>query len=59
MHRTALRLLDDIHESTEKIEKYIHGISFDEFTSGEMRKDAVIRNLKDHWRSDQEPAGGA
>jgi uncharacterized protein with HEPN domain len=46
MHRTALQLLDDIHESTEKIEKYIHGISFDEFTSDEMRKDAVIRNFE-------------
>ena len=46
MHRTALQLLDDILESTEKIEKYIHGISFDEFTSDEMRKDAVIRNFE-------------
>ncbi|MGA7797825.1 MAG: DUF86 domain-containing protein [Methanoregula sp.] len=33
-------------ESSDKIEKYLHGISFDEFTSDEMRKDAVIRNFE-------------
>jgi uncharacterized protein with HEPN domain len=46
MRRTTLHYLDDILESSDKIEKYLHGISFDEFTSNEMRKDAVIRNFE-------------
>jgi len=46
MHRTTLQYLDDILEASEKIEGYIHGISFDEFSIDEMRKDAVIRNFE-------------
>ena len=33
-------------ESSDKIERYIHGIGFDEFTADEMRKDAVVRNFE-------------
>jgi|SRR5208283_119085 len=46
MRRTTLHYLDDILESADKIEKYLHEISFEEFTSDEMRKDAVIRNFE-------------
>jgi len=46
MHRTTLQYLDDILESSDKIERYIHGIGFDEFAADEMRKDAVIRNFE-------------
>ncbi len=30
MRRTTLHYLDDILESADKIEKYLHGISFEE-----------------------------
>jgi len=38
--------LDDILEAAEKIERYLQGVSFQEFTRDSMRVDAVLRNLE-------------
>ena len=38
--------LDDISESIKKIEKYIKGIPYNEFTKNTLIIDAVIRNLE-------------
>jgi len=46
MRRTTVQCLDDILEAAKKIEKYIHGITYDQFAADEMRKDAVIRNFE-------------
>ena len=46
MRRTTLQYLDDILEASKKIQKYIHGITYDQFAADEMRKDAVIRNFE-------------
>jgi len=37
--------LTDILESIEKIEDYAKNVSFEDLSSDEMRKDAIIRNL--------------
>jgi len=38
--------LNDILESIEKIERYIYGLTFEEFTGSDMIFDAVVRNLE-------------
>ncbi len=38
--------LNDIHDSTEKILRYVQGMDFDTFIQDEMRIDAVIRNFE-------------
>lgn len=42
-YRTYLR---DIHGSIEKIERYIKGLSFDEFLIDDLVQDGVVRNLE-------------
>jgi uncharacterized protein with HEPN domain len=39
-------LVEDIWESIKKIERYIEGMSADNFESDEKTTDAVIRNLE-------------
>lgn len=38
--------IDDILEAIQKIEKYINGITFDEFVEDSKATDAVIRNFE-------------
>lgn len=47
MSKRDLRLfLADILDAIAKVERYIEGISFEEFQSNEMVIDAVTRNLE-------------
>jgi uncharacterized protein with HEPN domain len=46
MYRTTLQYLDDILEATNKILKFKKGLSFEEFSADEMRRDAVLRNFE-------------
>ncbi len=47
MSKRALELLvEDIWESIEKIERYIEGMTQDNFQSDEKTTDAVVRNLE-------------
>jgi len=38
--------LEDILEAIQKIDSYLHGISFAQFNEDNMRIDAVVRNLE-------------
>jgi len=45
--RRSYRLfVEDIRDSLEKIERYIKGLSYEEFIENEIVIDAVIRNLE-------------
>lgn len=44
--REATLFLHDISIAIEKIRKYIHGLSYEEFLEDEKTKDAVVRNLE-------------
>jgi uncharacterized protein with HEPN domain len=44
--RSSELLVDDISESIEKIERYIEGMTQDDFQSDEKTSDAVVRNLE-------------
>ena len=47
MSKRSLELLvEDIWESIEKIERYIKGMSLENFQSDEKTTDAVVRNLE-------------
>jgi uncharacterized protein with HEPN domain len=46
MPRDYRLYLDDILEAAEKIERYLEGVSFQEFAEDSMRLDAVLRNLE-------------
>lgn len=46
MSRDYKLYLEDILETAQKIEGYIEGVSFQQFTEDEMRMDAVLRNLE-------------
>ena len=47
MSKRSLKLLvDDIWESIEKIERYITGMSPENFQNDEKTTDAVVRNLE-------------
>lgn len=47
MSKRDIRLfLKDILDCIEKIEKYIKGMSFEDFIQNDMVVDAVIRNLE-------------
>jgi uncharacterized protein with HEPN domain len=46
MSRDYKLYLQDILEAVEKIESYLDGISFEQFTQDDMRRDAVLRNLE-------------
>ena len=46
MPRDYRLYLDDILESVEKIERYVKGVSLQEFVGDSMRVDAVLRNLE-------------
>lgn len=46
MKRDYRVYVDDILEAFEKIEKYVEGMSFDEFTEDTKTIDAVIRNFE-------------
>ena len=39
-------LIEDILESSSKIDAYVKGITFDLFANDDMRIDAVVRNLE-------------
>jgi uncharacterized protein with HEPN domain len=39
-------LIEDILESSSKIDAYVNGITFDLFANDDMRIDAVVRNLE-------------
>ena len=44
--RSVSVLLDDIYESIDKIERYITGMTAEDFMKDEKTSDAVIRNLE-------------
>lgn len=44
--RNYKMFIEDILESIEKIESYIKGLNFEEFTSKGIVVDAVVRNLE-------------
>jgi uncharacterized protein with HEPN domain len=46
MKRDYRLYLDDILEAIEKIEKYVKGMSFDEFVEDTKTIDAVVRNFE-------------
>lgn len=46
MSRDYKLYLQDMLEAVEKIEGYLEGISFQQFTEDDMRRDAVLRNLE-------------
>lgn len=46
MKRSYRLFVEDILESVDKIERYVKGISYDNFVENEMIIDAVIRNLE-------------
>lgn len=46
MKRDYRLYIDDLLEAIEKIQKYVEGISFDEFTEDTKTIDAVIRNFE-------------
>ncbi len=45
MPRDHKLYLEDILEAIDKIERYLEGVSFQEFADDSMRIDAVLRNL--------------
>jgi uncharacterized protein with HEPN domain len=45
-YRTILLYIRDILDSIEKIEKFCHDMSYDQFMADEKTRDAVIRNLE-------------
>ena len=46
MSKRGIKLyLDDINDSIKKIERYTHGVNFNEFSRDEKLIDAVVRNL--------------
>jgi len=46
MSRDYRLYLEDILEAAQKVENYIEGLTFQQFTKDEMRLDAVLRNLE-------------
>lgn len=44
-HRDWRLRIEDILESIEKIQRYTHGMSFDDFIANELVFDAVVRNI--------------
>ena len=46
MRRSHKLFVEDMRDSVEKIERYIKGLSYDEFIENEIVIDAVIRNLE-------------
>ncbi len=46
MFRDYRVYLEDILEAAKKIERYLEGVSFQEFSRDTMRVDAVLRNLE-------------
>lgn len=44
--RSALLLLEDIHEAIQKIERYVDGLTAEQFRHDEKTADAVVRNLE-------------
>lgn len=46
MKRDYRLYIDDLLEAVKKIEKYVEGISFDEFSQDSKAIDAVIRNFE-------------
>lgn len=46
MFRDYRLYLEDILEAIQKIQQYVAGVSFEEFTKDSMRVDAVLRNLE-------------
>jgi hypothetical protein len=45
-NRNLLLYIKDILDSLEKIEKFCHGMSYDQFIADEKTRDAVVRNLE-------------
>lgn len=45
MPRDYKLYLEDIIEAIDKVERYLQGVSFEEFTGDSMRLDAVLHNL--------------
>jgi len=45
MSREYKLYLQDILESVEKIQRYTHGMSYEDFIENDLVQDAVIRNL--------------
>ena len=44
--RDPLILVEDVRASITKIERYVAGLSHDQFITDDLRKDAVARNLE-------------
>jgi uncharacterized protein with HEPN domain len=45
-HRPVSRLLDDVRDAIEKIERFLTGMDHDAFLQDERTVDAVVRNLE-------------
>ena len=46
MKRDSRLYLDDIFDAIEKIENYVEGLSFEEFSADSKTIDAIVRNLE-------------
>jgi uncharacterized protein with HEPN domain len=46
LKRDSRLYLDDIFDAIEKIERYVEGLSFEEFSEDPKTVDAIVRNLE-------------
>jgi len=46
MHRNYLLYLEDILESTDKIQNYVGDLSYEDILQDKMRIDAIVRNFE-------------
>jgi uncharacterized protein with HEPN domain len=46
LKRDSRLYLDDIFDAIEKIENYIEGLSFEEFSTDNKTSDAIVRNFE-------------
>ena len=46
MKRDSRLYLDDIFDAIEKIERYVEGLSFEEFSADSKTVDAIVRNFE-------------
>ena len=45
MKRDSRQYLDDIFDAIEKIENYVEGLSFEEFSTDSKTVDAIVKNF--------------
>ncbi|MGC9043046.1 MAG: DUF86 domain-containing protein [Myxococcota bacterium] len=46
MRRTDKEFLMDILEALRRINKYVHGLKYEDFLNDDEKQDAVIRNIE-------------